>query len=570
VKTQRGIAQVVFNFLPDQTADLAGAIWRVERWAEPRLVAVDEQVLRSEILRSIYPWTAAGRDSGLADDLERGHEISVIAPSEDGYVAVQAFPRNYRCTVCGRIEETSSRTCRCGADSWRQFAFVTYHECGRSDTPWIPRCPTHKQVRVDLPRSAATSDLVFECPVCRRQTSKGFPLLNCECGAGTIKYNVHRAAVVYTSRSTVIVNPPSQARAEALRAAGARDRVLEWILEGMEEADPLAGAPTVDVLVAQLIESGVPEEAARAAAAFAAEKAGGAVGTQTSRRPTLDPAREDVALDAALQLAYATSGGRVRVDDLVVTARPALQARYQHSYPPAITRGGLAAIELLDDFPVLDAVYGYTRGGQRAAESTLRPFRGPGSSLRIHGQLSHTEALLFRLDPVLVARWLSSRGQINTPPTTASEARALILQQAVIPRAGDLVESPTLGSDLLSLIHSYSHRVMRRASAFCGIDRDSLSEYLVPLHLAFAIFASTRGDFVLGGLQALFEHDLDHAMDDIVAGEHRCALDPGCATNGSACVACLHVGEPSCRYFNQFLSRDTLFGDDGYLALAGS
>jgi len=88
----------------------------------------------------------------------------------------------------------------------------------------------------------------------------------------------------------------------------------------------------------------------------------------------------------------------------------------------------------------------------------------------------------------------------------------------------------------------------------------------VPLHLAFVVFASSRGDFVLGGLQALFEHDLDKALRDVVRGESRCALDPGCTRHGGACVACLHVGEPTCRYYNQFLDRRALFGADGLLA----
>ncbi|RDI73969.1 hypothetical protein Gocc_2066 [Gaiella occulta] len=79
------------------------------------------------------------------------------------------------------------------------------------------------------------------------------------------------------------------------------------------------------------------------------------------------------------------------------------------------------------------------------------------------------------------------------------------------------------------------------------------------------MFAASRGDFVLGGLQALFENDLDKALREVVHGEPRCALDPGCTRNGSACAVCLHVGEPSCRYYNQFLARTTLFGPDGYL-----
>lgn len=100
------------------------------------------------------------------------------------------------------------------------------------------------------------------------------------------------------------------------------------------------------------------------------------------------------------------------------------------------------------------------------------------------------------------------------------------------------------------------------------MDRDALSEYLVPEHLAFVVFSSSRGDFTLGGLQAVFEQDLHRLLDDIVGGERRCALDPTCTKHGSACVACLHVGEPSCRCFNQHLSRDALFGSKGYFDLS--
>lgn len=568
MKTNRGVGQVVFNFLPDQTADLGGAIWRVARWSEPRVVAVDGDIVRAEVLRSIYPWAANGRDSGLAEELRSGAEVTVIAPNQDGGVAVESFPRNYRCVVCGRLEQSDERPCRCGADAWRQFAFVTYHECGKSDTPWIPRCKEHKQVRVDVPTSAATSDLIFECPVCKAQTSKGFPYLNCECGAGTIKYNVHRAAVVYTARSTVIVNPPTQAKAAALRAAGARDRVLAWVLAGMEEDEPLSGDQTAASLIAQLVESGLDEQVAKKMASVAVQESGGKVKEHSLELPALSRELEEPAVDSALSLAYATAGGRTRLRDITRSAGPEMQARYLHSYPAGIASGGLLEVELLDDFPVLDAVYGYSRGGGGAGETTLRPFRAQGGNLRIHGHLSHTEGLLFRLDPVRVGRWLELRGLIDKTPTDPTQARSVVLEQAVIPRAGEIVDVATVGTEVLGLVHSYAHRVMRRASAFCGIDRDSLSEYLVPLHLAFIVYASTRGDFVLGGLQALFEHDLDHALEDVVCGEHRCALDPGCSNNGAACVACLHVGEPSCRYFNQFLSRQMLFGPTGYLETA--
>jgi len=61
------------------------------------------------------------------------------------------------------------------------------------------------------------------------------------------------------------------------------------------------------------------------------------------------------------------------------------------------------------------------------------------------------------------------------------------------------------------------------------------------------------------------EGELHLLLRDFVEGEHRCALDPGCARHGGACVACLHLGEPSCRLFNRLLDRSILHGAEGYL-----
>src|SRR5262245_64622626 len=51
---------------------------------------------------------------------------------------------------------------------------------------------------------------------------------------------------------------------------------------------------------------------------------------------------------------------------------------------------------------------------------------------------------------------------------------------------------------------------------------------------------------------------LNTLLRDLVASDSRCPLDPGCARAGGACMACLHLGEPSCRYYNQYLNRTVL------------
>ena len=92
------------------------------------------------------------------------------------------------------------------------------------------------------------------------------------------------------------------------------------------------------------------------------------------------------------------------------------------------------------------------------------------------------------------------------PPTAGRRALAL-LEHIDIPWPTQEHYQP-LGGDLLSLLHSYAHRTIRRLAAFAGIERDGLAEYLLPHHLGFVVYAASRGDFVLGGLQAVFETSL--------------------------------------------------------------
>jgi hypothetical protein len=186
----------------------------------------------------------------------------------------------------------------------------------------------------------------------------------------------------------------------------------------------------------------------------------------------------------------------------------------------------------------------------------------------MYGYRSDTEAFLIRLDPVRVADWLLARGHAlpgwSAGDTDAQTARLAMLADVDIPHRQD-APAPTVGGDLLKLVHTYAHRFIRQAAVLCGIDRDALSEYLLPGHLAFFVYAAARGDFVLGGMQAVFESNLDDLLTEFVEAEHRCPLDPGCARGSGACSACVHLGEPSCRWFNRFLDRRVLFDRDGYL-----
>lgn len=563
MRVERGASQVLFGMLPGQTADLEGRIWKVAQWCDPVPLPLDQEAVRAAVLGAIAPWTATGLDGGLERELRARTTVEVVGLNMDRGVLVEPFPEQWRCKQCGSIARTRDERCACGGRSRAQMQFVTYHNCGASSEPRLPRCNTHNTVAVRLPGTATARELRFFCPQCHSAlTNGGFPFQPCACGDGGMLVTVHRAAAVFSPRYAVLVNPPDPADAARLRDAGGGARALEWVLDGMVADDPTAGRPTLASLIETFRQAGLSEETAREYAEAAVESGQADAGNGGAGSALPEAVREK-AHEEALSLASAVRGGRTRVSDMVAGTTPPLRTLYEGAYHDAMHTARLEGVELLANFPVVTLAYAFTRGDLAPGAARLVPFRERGH-IRAYGSLSRTEALLFHLDPLRVYQHLVRHGHALPDVADRRAARVALLQHIEIPYPTQ-EQYQQLGGDLLRLVHSYAHRAIRRLAAFAGIERDGLAEYLLPHHLAFVVYAASRGDFVLGGLQAVFETTLHRFLLNLVQGESRCPLDPGCRSGGGACMACLHLGEPSCRWFNRFLDRSELFGPEGFL-----
>lgn len=576
MREQRSGSQILFGYLPNQTVDLQGRVWKVKEWATPEARNVDHATVRQELLRTIGRWASTGRDSGLVEELRRNGEIDVVTLNYSSGVRVEPFPKLFVCKNphCRRVVESEDGTmpCSCGSRSLGQLHFVGYHECGHIAEPWIPKCPTHKEARIVFPGTASAAEIKIVCPVCNVVLRTGLGMWKCRhCDDDRTKFRhtVHRAAAVYTPRGIVVVNPPTSDQLKELSDAGGVARALKWVVDGMRTRSFKDVGQTRETLRRQLLALGsLSAETVDAMVEQAAAR--GEV--EEDLRPIdlggIPTERVERIEQTAVTLATAVMHDRLRIENLVARTSPdsGLGRLYREDYPAALRETGLQEVELIDRFPVLTGYFGFTRGNPTPGESQLIPFRNKRNHLRVHSEITETEALLVRLDPVKVAGWIEGqRGHAIDSWTDAFSARQSLVRAGVFPAPGsDPPPQRTVGSDLLTLTHSYCHRMIRRAAVFAGIDRNALSELVVPEHLCFFVYASSKGDFVLGGLQALFETELNRLLEDVVYAESRCALDPGCAKSGSACAACVHLGEPSCRWFNRFLDRSVLFGPDGY------
>lgn len=560
---KRSLSQVQFGYLPEQTVDVDRGIWKVVQWSGAIMRQnIDERSLKRELCRIVTPWAVTGRDGGLFVDLDRrGVSVVVKSLNKDRGAHLKPFPEIWYCSNCFLIHDTPDGPCKCRSSRRKgQLQFVAYSKAtGELREPNIPRCPQHQASRIRLPGTATGSEVTFDCPECGRQMG-GFGFTRASNG-DRMDINVHRAAAVFTPRNVVVVNPPSLEKMHALQDAGGGTRALEWIVDGMRGRSMLEGRATADSLRKTLATSGFDTETIEKMIAAAT---GGSSQQQVSDFAGMNTEIRARAEDEAMTIALGLSESRMTIEDLVADADPMSESahRYRVRYPEAMITAGIERVELVDRFPILSGHFGYTRGPSEPGESELIAYRNGRGTYEIYGEIADTEALFVGLDPVFVAKWLYAQGFLPNKDYADAKAARIAILRAI--KDADVSTDPVMGS-IVKLVHSYAHKLIRLTAVHAGIELHALSELLVPLHFGFFIYAAARGDFVLGGLQALFENDLADLLRQFVDGEHRCALDPGCSKSGGACVACLHLGEPSCRLFNGQLDRHTLSGSQGYL-----
>ena len=274
----RSGSQILRTFLPQQTADLKGGIFKVTEWSSAIPISVDQDIISVRLLREITPWARAKTDNGFAADLRRGANVEVVELDDRRGVTVERFPEVWLCRNCRRIGRERSKSCRCGVRRWGQLHFVGFHSCGALVEPWIKRCQQHDDVMLVSPKSAQAKDIRFVCPECQQELMKGLGFRQCACGLGpndkrNINWNVHKARSVYVPRGAVVVNPPKPQRMKELLAAGGPRKALAWLVAGMPAPSPalMSGKPTRGAFIQTLLQQGMNPDFAEKMAALAAD-----------------------------------------------------------------------------------------------------------------------------------------------------------------------------------------------------------------------------------------------------------------------------------------------------------
>lgn len=237
---------------------------------------------------------------------------------------------------------------------------------------------------------------------------------------------------------------------------------------------------------------------------------------------------------------------------------------------------GLEDMGLIREFDLCRFSFGYSRmestpvlRGKRYMNMPVRlnlfpPVRHNDSTKNpVYVVQQSNEALYVRLKEGFVLEWL--RG-LNCPdmftlsPGEKIGAGLLGAAQPMTSFLGSLPETPAppVYFYLYTLLHSYSHLLMKHVSEYSGLDLGSLGEYIFPADLAFVVYRNgTTMD--LGNLSALWRNAGTAMLRSLLTAKAtQCGTGSLCTERGGACPDCLMMPETSCIAGNKLLSRTVL------------
>ena len=233
-----------------------------------------------------------------------------------------------------------------------------------------------------------------------------------------------------------------------------------------------------------------------------------------------------------------------------------------------VQRIGIEQLTLTTDFPVTRATFGYSRFTDVPNECQLNSFpRDPyhQGKFPIFVNVVQGDAIIARLDAQRIWQWLEANGQSPSIPANVKDPerarRAYFVQMFNdIPLEHPQLPQQSEAYMVFGLLHTMSHLFVRHASLLCGLNQTSLSEYVLPRALTFALYCTHREGATIGALASLFEDSLMKWLSQIQNDTRRCVYDPVCHKQGGECHACTYLAETSCSFFNRNLGRCFLFG----------
>ena len=606
-KMRRGVQQALYKYLPgswvDYTQSGGGITYavHVDNWNSIQLTGINNKRLLRIVNQRVHEFIAHSNEGETAvvdfapDINEETYEVLTPKVS-DTIAAIQTSvkPWVFACSTCGRVHQyytydefkrREHQPCDNCGKHMTQIRMIRFCRCGYADGIYVPRCQIPEHGSKYMYRRGSGTDFVCgkcgrkavmsrTCPDCHNQldirpaldSSHFIPatvtlidLLDKRKDVFIDQETEHQGEKVVIAQYLGLVSP-EQYKSVVAKGSITREDEFEKALQ--DEANNLRSYGLDDATIATVIDAkrrGNPNNQIFEATASVSN--------------SLSIANmEEYTLIAEAILEYDELVHAIITLSLEAAANDAelINDGIRPNYRELATHMGFSNAQVCSCVPIVSCSYGFTRKEQFGDRIKLRGFPREMEKRNIYAARLETEGVLFELDRKKIINWLLDNNMIEESDKPKSESEYDLkvwfldrIQTARITPFTEIDDTDDKGKitkNVYKLIHSISHALISEAAEVCGLDKSSLSEYILPNIPAVFIYCANSQGFSMGALYSAFQSQFDKWLKHARENSKKCIFDPLCINHEKACAGCLFLNEVSCKHFNKDLDRSYLCG----------
>lgn len=604
---KRGVSQSLYKYLPGSWIDFSvrgeeryNYIAYVERWNSEKLDGINKRRLIRVVNQAIEAFSVA-ETSGVPASNIAGYGIgltvdncSVLTPKHGGDergIIAEISPLTFYCPSCHRVyqfknSEAYLRHKKCSTChlELKQFRQIYFCKCGFATDKHPVECKKCKSTD-SIYWTGKLGDYYFRCKKCNGKipmvliceqcrTAKLFPKIALD-PSQYFTYSVNLIDIIDENVEKFISDTDYGALLTIAHWLGkiTRDELSEVIKNGIT-SNPEVFLKKYDENYEMFIAAGLDPSSAENAARVSANKDCGSKYLEIvdDLRSKIFSSPESLAKtsEGILEFLFVKELEDCSLlDDAEEISRMLNTNANPENFKKLADRRAIRSVQVCGNIPFISCSYGYTREKSEPGDgAVLRAFHEEVKGIKnIYATKLNTEAVLFEFDRVKILKWLYKNNYIerdSLPDLEDDNAVKLWFINNVRPELIKTFSKIDPGNAstfyVYNLVHTLSHLLIRSAANMCGLDKNSISEYILLSIPGVLVYCQNSQGFNLGALFNLFEAHFDKWLDNAYTDSQKCIFDPICRERYKACTGCLFLNEVSCQHFNHDLDRTLIAG----------
>jgi phage FluMu protein Com len=597
----RGKSQSMYRYLPKSWIDFSlrgkerrNYIAFVERWNSEQLTNINRKRLLRIVDRAVRSFEARGGTKELPAVSGFGTELNievcdVLTPkssSEERGIVSEISPLTFYCPKCKKVYQFRSaddykRRMKCGKCDvgLKQFRQIYYCKCGWATDKHPAYCPTCKSSN-DI---YWDGEYNFQCRKCGRKIPMA---VYCDVCKTRLYPKPALDPAQYFAKSLNMIDLINEVTEHFINEESygtyislaywmgyiTREELNTIIRNGIVEDEDVF-QKKYDELYSALSLAMRPEEAATAAKIAAENACGNKYKTITDAIKAKIVASQE-AINAIAEMIVEfdqviNADDISSLEDAIKVAKSLNTNANPEEFMSVAKRFGVLTAQVCGNIPFVSCSYGYTRGATEYETGVqMHGYNENRGRKNVYAIKMNTEGVLFEFDRCKIISWLQQNSIIDEDdmPDLSSDKEVKMwfanhIKPDLITVFGELNEVEDAATYYAyRLIHSISHLLIRAAAELCGLDKNSISEYIFSGIPAVLVYCQNSQGFNLGALFNVFEAYFDKWLLNANLLAQKCVYDPICKERYKACTGCLFLQEISCEHFNQDLDRTLVCG----------